>query len=144
MGRRLVPIPETLRCRACAEVFAWDGRSSRRPHYCDDAACRRIRSNERSYRYWLQTRSKGCGTQDRPGSVPRPLAPALPIAEARVTVPHESPGHVERLLEAARQARQREERATGQRRFTITDGWQQRGPGHYANPGADTQGEGWS
>jgi hypothetical protein len=143
-GTRNMPTPETLRCRACAEPFAWDGRSSRRPHYCTDATCRHRRTNARAYAYFLRTRSKGCGTQDRPGSVPRPLAGPL---EAR-TAPEpsrESTAHVEALLRAAARSRWLEERRTGKRRFTIEDGWAQKpGTSTVGNPGSDGQGWGWS
>ena len=128
-GRRALPVPETLTCRACAEPFAWDGRSSRRPHYCDDAICRRRRANDRAYRYFQRWRSKGCGTQDRPGSPPRPLAG--PVAPRSAPTPSlESTAHVEALLEAAARSRLLEERRTGRRRFTVEDGWVQRGPGY--------------
>lgn len=45
-------------------------------------------------------------------------------------------------VEAARAARLAREKATGQRTFTIGDGWEQRS-NNYGNPGADTQGHGF-
>jgi hypothetical protein len=133
-GRRGLPVPETLRCRACAQPFHWDGVSSRRPHYCQDATCRHRRTNARAYAYFLRNRSKGCGTQERPGSVPRPLAGPL---EAR-TAPaerKETAAHVEALLAAAARSRLYFEKTTGQRKFQIEDGWAQRA-------GASTLGSG--
>lgn len=62
-------------------------------------------------------------------------------------------------VEEAKAARLARERATGQRTHTLTadetyvrqdgvvvvqrGGWEQRGPGHYSNPGADTMGHGF-
>lgn len=142
-GLRAHPVPETVTCRACAEPFTWDGRSSRRPHYCDDAVCRRRRANDRAYRYFLRTRAKGRGPNDCPGSLPRPLAPPLEVRPVALRQ-REPTWKVEQLLARAKAARLAEERRTGQRRFTLEDGWQQRGPGYYHNPGADLQGDGWS
>jgi hypothetical protein len=54
---------------------------------------------------------------------PKPVRPSpTPSRGPR----HESAATVDELLAAAKAARLAEERATGQRRYTITDGWAQR------------------
>lgn len=124
--------PQTVICRACAVPFVWDGGSARRPHYCRRRPCVADRQRAACLRYYdahLRT------TDVR--KVPRPTLQPLP----HTVTPQEPADHVERLLRAAAQRRRDEERRTGQRRYTITDAWQQR-PG-VSTVDRDGSGEGW-
>jgi hypothetical protein len=124
-------IPECLTCRACRGLMHWPG-TGRRPHYCTDATCRRTRSNDRAYQYYLRSRWKG-GTVGERRTTPTPALPALSTHQpgpvtATVTDGYREPDAVvERMLAQARAARLAEERRNGQRRYTIETGWQQKG-----------------
>jgi hypothetical protein len=121
-------IPECLTCRACRGLMHWPG-TGRRPHYCTDATCRRTRSNDRAYQYYLRSRWKG-GTVGERRTTPTPALPALSTHQPRPVAAtdgyREPAAVVDRMLAQARAERLAEERRNGQRRYTITDGWAQK------------------
>jgi len=138
MTRKAHPlgITESVICRACETPFLWrrDAAHRRKPHYCPDADCQRRRNNLRSALHLRKVRAVVKAYQARDGhTVPPPLAPPPP----------EPTPTVERLLAAAKARRLREEWATGRRRFTIQDGWQQRGDATSPFERTHGDGEGW-
>jgi len=143
-GPRRDPIPETITCRACAEPFAWDGISMRRPHYCPSRDCKRARQNDAAYRYFHASRSAGTATSTRVWQAPPPL-PKTGTAE-------EPAAQVEAALSVARAARLARERAAGQRTFTIdadstyvrADGVVVTVRGAWTQKDADPTGWGWN
>jgi len=84
------------------------------PVTCGAVACRHARRRERNTSHHRVQSARRMAERRASPEFGRPL--------------RESPEEIARLFELAKAARLAEERRTGQRRYTITDGWQQRGP----------------